>query len=341
MNRFIRHFFALLALGLLLGPANAAAQELLSNRSFEAPVAPANGNNFYVSIPNWTIFSISSAQASPWNVVKPSASYANNPSAPPTGGGVQYLDINSAAGTIRQTVTIPSQGMVDISGWFSVRDFKQALIGLTINVRDSGSALVGTTSTTFASSDPIGLWKQASTANIPVMAGTYIFEAVIPDFANFDLASLVFKPTMAIAKTNVAYSDPVNGLTNPKQIPGSISEYTITATTPSSYSVTSNSIQVSDPTPAKLELVVADIGGAGSGPAAFLPGTTGLTYGFTSLASATDDIEFSNDAGTSWTYTPAADANGADAAVTNVRMRPKGVMAASSTLTFRLRYRVK
>ena len=130
MNRFIRHFFALLALGLLLGPANAAAQELLSNRSFEAPVAPANGNNFYVSIPNWTIFSISSAQASPWNVVKPSASYANNPSAPPTGGGVQYLDINSAAGTIRQTVTIPSQGMVDISGWFSVRDFKQALIGL-------------------------------------------------------------------------------------------------------------------------------------------------------------------------------------------------------------------
>jgi trimeric autotransporter adhesin len=86
---------------------------------------------------------------------------------------------------------------------------------------------------------------------------------------------------------------------------------------------------------------VADIGTAGSGPAAFVAGTTGLTYSFLSLASATDDIEFSNNSGASWTYTPVAGVNGADPAVTNVRMRPKGVMAASSTLTFRLRYRVK
>jgi hypothetical protein len=327
--------------GIVLGPAPVRAQELLQNRSFETPVAPALGNNFYTTIPNWTIFSIAPAQTQPWNIILPSTSYANNPSAPPTGGGVQYLDINSAAGTIRQTVTIPSQGMVDISGWFSVRDFPQALSGLTINVRDSGGALVGTVSTSFVATDPIGLWKQATTANIPVLAGTYIFEVVIPDFGNFDLASMVFKPAISVAKTNAAYSDPVNGLTNPKQIPGGVTEYIITATTPASYSVTSNTVIVADPTPASTELIVTDIGAVGSGPAAFAAGTTGLTYGFTSLASATDDIEFSNNGGTSWTYTPVADANGADAAVTNVRMRPKGIMAASSTLTFRLRYRIK
>lgn len=336
--RFLLLVFALSRVGL---PGSVRAQELLLNRSFETPVAPAQGNNFYATIPSWTMFSISAAQPQPWNIILPSASYANNPSAPPIAGGVQYLDVNSAAGTIRQSVTIPSQGMVDISGWFSVRDFSQALTGLTINVRDSTGTIVGTTSTSFAGSDPIGLWKQTATANIPVTAGTYIFEVVIPDFANFDLASLVFKPAIIVSKTNAAYSDPVNGLTNPKQIPGGITEYTITATTPSSYSVTNNSILVTDPTPTNLELIVANIGGPGSGPTAFLPGGSGLTYTFTSLASATDDIEFSNNGGTTWTYTPVADGNGADAAVTTVRMRPKGVMAASSTLAFQLRYRIK
>ncbi len=331
----------IIAACLISAPVAARAQEVLLNRSFETPVAPAQGNNFFTTIPSWTIFSISPPQAQPWNIILPSASYANNPTAPPTGGGVQYLDINSAAGTIRQTVTIPSQGMVDISGWFSVRDFAQALTGLTINVRDSGGTLIGTTSTTFAASDPIGLWKQTATANIPVLAGTYIFEVVIPDFANFDLASMIFKPAISVTKSVAAYSDPVNGLTNAKQIPGGVSEYTIIARTPASYAVTANSIIVADPTPAGLELVVSDIGTPGSGPAAFVPGTTGLTYTFTSLASTTDNIEFSNNGGTSWAYVPVANANGTDAAVTNVRIRPQGTMAANSALTVRLRYRVK
>lgn len=344
MRSVLRIFRLLLAIvvACMLGvPVAARAQELLLNRSFETPVAPLQGNNFYATIPNWTIFSIAPAQALPWNIVVPSASYAGNPSAPPTGGGIQYLDIHSAAGTIRQTVTVPSQGMVDVSGWFSVRDFPQALGGMTINIRDSGGVLVGTASTSFAATDPTGLWKQAATANIPVFAGTYIFEVVIPDYGNFDLASMVFKPAPTVTKTGVAYSDPVNGTVNPKQIPGGITEYSISATIPASYSVTSNSIIVSDGTPANLDLIVADIGAVGSGPSAFVPGTTGLSYSFTSLASAADNIDFSNDGGATWTYTPVVNAFGADSAVTNVRMKPQGTMAASSTFTFRLRYRVR
>jgi hypothetical protein len=322
-------------------PVAAHGQELLSNRSFETPVAPAQGNNFYATIPSWTIFSIAPAQALPWNIILPSVTYLNNPSAPPTGGGIQYLDINSAAGTIRQTVTVPSQGMVDVSGWFSVRDYPQAISGMTINIRDAGGTLVGTVGTSFVVTDPIGLWKQAATANIPVSAGTYIFEVVIPDFANFDLATMVFKPAPTVTKTGVAYSDPVNGTVNPKQIPGGITEYAISATVPASYSITSNSIIVSDTTPANLDLIVADIGAVGSGPSAFAPGTTTLTYSFTSLASATDNIDFSNNGGATWTYSPVANGFGADPAVTNVRMRPQGTMAANSTFTFRLRYRIR
>lgn len=330
--------FLVLLCGLLAHPAR--AQELLQNRSFEAPVAPALGNNFYTTIPNWTATNVAPANPQPYNIVRPHAGYAGNPTAPPTGGGVQYFDVNAAAGSMNQTVTIPANGMVDFSGWFSVRDNQQALTGLTINIRNASNTIVGTASVSFLASDPIGLWKQASGANIPVTAGTYTFEAVIPNPANFDLASLVFKPALSLAKTGVPYSDPQNGTTNPKYIPGGVAEYTITASSPADYTVTNNSISIVDATPAGTALVVANIGGAGSGPAAFMAGGSGLTYAFTSLASATDDIEFSNNGGASYVYTPVADVNGADAAVTHVRLRPKGTMAASSTISFRMRYRV-
>jgi hypothetical protein len=321
----------------LLGAAPAAAQELLANRSFETPVAPANGNNFYATVANWTVINVTPAQAQPFNVIKPWSGYAGNPTATPAGGGLQYIDINSASGDLRQSVTVSAPGMLDFSGWFSVRDNQQALSGLTINLRNSGGTVIASASTSFLASDPIGLWKQASGANVPVAAGTYIFEVVLPNPANFDLASLVFKPALAVTKTSVPFSDPVNGTTNPKLIPGAVAEYTISATSPSAYTVTSNSIFVIDPTPANMELVVSTAGG----PAAFTAGASGLTYTFASLASTTDRIDFSNNNGATWTYTPAANANGTDPAVTHIRLRPQGTMAASSTFAFRVRYRIK
>lgn len=325
-----------------LAPATLFAQELLVNRSFESALTPTpvNGNNFYTTIPTWTVINVTPAQAAPFNIIRPHAGYAGNPTVTPTGGGSLYLDINTASGTIRQTVTFPSAGMVDISGWFSVRDFPQALTGLIINVRNVGTnAVVATTNTSFTAADPIGLWRQASATNLPVAAGAHIFEVQIPNFANFDLASLVFKPALTVTKTSAAFSDGVSA-SNPKQIPGGVTEYTLRATSPASYTVTNNSIILGDATPANMALVVTDIGGGGSGPAAFTAGASSLTYTFTSLASATDDIEFSNNGGVSWAYTPVVGGNGTDPAVTNVRLRPKGTMAASSTLQFRLRYRV-
>ena len=104
-------------------------------------------------------------------------------------------------------------------------------------------------------------------------------------------------------------------------------------------------MRISDPIPANTSLRVVDIGGAGSGPVAFANGATssGLTYTFTSLASATDDIEFSNDDGTTWTYTPVAAGNGCDTTVTNLRVNPKGTFVADSGTpdpSFTLRFRI-
>ncbi len=51
----------LAALAALTPPDIASAQKLLVNGSYESPVPP-NGNDFYVSIPGWTIFNISPAR---------------------------------------------------------------------------------------------------------------------------------------------------------------------------------------------------------------------------------------------------------------------------------------
>lgn len=338
MFRTLIPFLLLLA---CFAPDAAEAQELLANRSFETPAVPANGNNFYTAIPSWTSINVSPAQPQPINVIKAWSGYSGNPTVTPSGGGAQYLDINSATGTIRQTVSVPSNGMIDVSGWFSVRDFAQALTGTTLRVLNSSGTVVATTSVSFAASDPIGLWKKASLANVPVTAGSYIFEATIPDFANFDLASLVFKPGLTVSKTSTPFSDPVNGTTNPKLIAGGVADYMISFATPSTYTVTSNSVVVIDATPARTDFVVTNIGAAGSGPASFAAGSSGLTYSFVSLGSTTDDIDFSNSGGASWSYVPVANANGVDPAVTHVRLRPKGAMAASSTGIFRLRYRIR
>ena len=329
------------AILLALGAPAAQAQELLANRSFETPVAPANGNNFFTTIPTWTVINVTPAQTQPWNIILAWSGYASNPTVTPSGGGAQYLDINSAAGSIRQTITVPSNGMIDISGWFSVRDYAQALTGLNINIRRTDGTLVATTTTSFAATDPIGLWKQAALANIPLTAGSYIFEVDVPNYANVDLFSAVFKPGLTVSKTSTPYSDPLNGTTNPKFLPGGRAEYAIAITTPSSYSVTSNSIVLVDTTPADSELVVGDFGAAGSGPASFAAGSSGLTYSFGSLGSTTDNVDFSSDNGTTWTYTPVANTNGTDPLATAVRIRPQGTMTASSIATVRLRYLIK
>ncbi len=151
-----------------------------------------------------------------------------------------------------------------------------------------------------------------------------------------------FRPPLIVAKTSLAFSDPVNGTTNPKVIPGAFVAYTIAVSSPSAYTVTNNSISVVDTLPAQARLFVGDLGGLGSGPVALVNGapSSTLTYTYSGLASISDDLEFSNDGGTTWAYIPTPDAGGVDATITHVRINPKGTMALSSNFSILLRCRV-
>ena len=141
---------------------------------------------------------------------------------------------------------------------------------------------------------------------------------------------------LAITKASVAYSDPQNGTTNPKLIPGGFATYSLTVTAPAGTQASSNSVIVTDALPANLALFVGTYA-PGPGPLAFAAGSSGLTYSFTSLASPSDDVSFSNNNGASFAYTPVADANGVDTNVTHIRINPKGSMAPGSSFTINLR----
>ncbi len=153
-------------------------------------------------------------------------------------------------------------------------------------------------------------------------------------------------PSLTIIKSALAYSDPVNGLSGPKAIPGSFMLYTILVTNTGQGTVDNNTTVLTDPLPANTELFVGDVNGAGSGPALFTNGATasGLSYSFTSLASAADNLSFSNNGSTSYGYSPTADANQCDAAVTHLKISLSGIFGASDGSnhpSFSVKFRVR
>jgi hypothetical protein len=138
-------------------------------------------------------------------------------------------------------------------------------------------------------------------------------------------------PSFSFSKTVLAFSDPINNTTNAKYIPGARARYLISITNSTIVPADAGTIVINDPIPSNMQLFVGDLGVAGSGPIKFTQGTpsSGLSYTFTSLASATDDLSFSNNSGTSYVYTP-VNTGGFDANVTTLCINPKNAFSCAS-----------
>jgi len=133
-------------------------------------------------------------------------------------------------------------------------------------------------------------------------------------------------PQLSVAKNVTTISDPFNLTTNPKAIPGSIVQYDTVTTNSGGGTVDADSLIITDPIPTNASLRVVDFDVGTPGPVRFSDGSpsSSLTYTFTSLASTTDDVEFSDDDGLTYTYVPLPDASGLDTNVTHLRILPKG-----------------
>ncbi|MDH5501376.1 MAG: hypothetical protein OEY72_09795, partial [Gammaproteobacteria bacterium] len=94
----------------------------------------------------------------------------------------------------------------------------------------------------------------------------------------------------------------------------------------------SGSLVITEAIPPNMALRVVDFNGATAGPVQFTNGSppSGLSYTFVTLGNTSDDLAFSNNNGATYSYTPVADTNGTDLAVTNIRINPKNVFLGSA-----------
>lgn len=158
------------------------------------------------------------------------------------------------------------------------------------------------------------------------------------------LAMPALADPIAVTKTALVVSAPVATVV-PRSIPGAEVDYTVNLSNPATnFGKPVRNMIFEDVLPANVVLRVRDLGTTGSGPVIFTNGAiiagigdSGLTYTFGGLGDTTDSIDFSN--GTTWSYTPVPDADGYDANVRAIRVKPTTTFKTSGS--FSLRFRVK
>lgn len=139
-------------------------------------------------------------------------------------------------------------------------------------------------------------------------------------------------PQLSVQKFVSTIYDPVNGTNNPKAIPNSILEYTITATNYGDLATDNNSIRITDSIPPNTQLCVANIGYCT--PPYFIDNNSGLSY---------DQTLFSNSTLDNFTYNSLANTEGGDSNIKHLQMLFNGAFAAKTTNitpSFSVKFRV-
>ncbi|MEM9172696.1 MAG: hypothetical protein AAGA84_08335 [Pseudomonadota bacterium] len=145
-------------------------------------------------------------------------------------------------------------------------------------------------------------------------------------------ATLTATEPLNVTKTVAVISDPINGTSaNSYAIPGAIVEYTIQVVNPAGIAIDTDGIVITDLIPDDVSFVNTPI--ANGLPVALDDGSPSST-----LTLLADDLNYSDDDGGSFAYTPAA---GADAGVDGIRVSPSGSMPAGSSFAVRFRVLVQ
>jgi hypothetical protein len=142
--------------------------------------------------------------------------------------------------------------------------------------------------------------------------------------------------SLTVTRISSVVSDPVNGTTQPKRIPGSVLAYTTTVANSGTSTVDSGTLVIAEPVPPNTDLYVA------SNPiVTFTDGSPSSGVGL-----GGSSVTYSQQAGggAPFSYTPVANAAGYDPLVTGLRIVPNGSMKAGTTTplpNFSISYRVR
>jgi hypothetical protein len=142
-------------------------------------------------------------------------------------------------------------------------------------------------------------------------------------------------PTIVITARIV--HDPIRGTNNPLAVPGASRLTHITITNPDVVPLDPDSVVLALPVDPRLKVSQTPVPGQdalyrvdrGSGS------TMALSY--VSADSTTDDVDFSSDAGATWTAVPPPDGSGVSA----VRLRMKGILQPGESVTILVSYKIE
>lgn len=230
--------------------------------------------------------------------------------------------------------------------WYMTRTGGGAgTVTMVLNAAQLGIApYIGSQAALIYRSGTTGSFSVLATTNIAFISGTATtpggvsasFTVSNPQSGYYALAYAgSTTPDIAATLTSTVSSDSINA-SNPKAVPGAVVRYLSAISNRGTGSPDANSVAFSMTVPANMKLFVGDLISAGSGPVQFTQGSvsSGMSYTYTSLSSTTDSLEFSNNNGASWTYTPTPDAQQGDIAVTNMRIKPTGTFANGTSPNF-------
>lgn len=139
-------------------------------------------------------------------------------------------------------------------------------------------------------------------------------------------------PTIDITAQIV--QDPIRGTTNPLAIPGAQRLMRIRITNPDVVALDEHSVTIDVPVDPKLRVAQTPVTGQKAMYDMEKSAGSAMSLAYASPSSTTDDVEFSADAGSTWTAVPQPDGGG----VSSVRLRMRGALQAGESVTIQVGY---
>ena len=200
----------------------------------------------------------------------------------------ELVDFTSQAGTVTSTITLPTAvpgaqfrlfdvdyaagqfaDRVTVTGSFNGMNVAPVLTNGAANYVVGGSAYGDVLSADGSADGTVTVTFTAPVDSITIEYGSHALAPSNPGQQGMAIHDILFcRPTgnLLIAKTSSIVSDPLNGATNPKAIPGATVRYCLLVT--NSGSATATGILVSDPLPATTSFIAGSLRSGTSCPGA-------------------------------------------------------------------------
>jgi uncharacterized repeat protein (TIGR01451 family) len=222
-----------------------------------------------------------------------------------------------AGGTTVGTTTTTGTGSTVTNGSIP------ATVVTAATIYNLGEVAAGTTVLTYYNA---GIACTNTYTASPTALPTTLPAAVTPGYGDNISCTITNTPkpataTLTAVKTSTIVSDPMNGATDPKAIPGAVVRYAITVTNTGTAPVDISTVIITDPLPAGVSLSVA------TPTVVFTDGTPATNLQFNSAS----NVSYSNQVNGAAPFTyVTVNSGGYDTAIRGVRIAPTGIMAGTT-----------